>query len=224
MAKSLKDLLKGLDNASEIEKQIRANLQAESCKLFIDDGEENIYIPKHRLDEKIKELKSAQSTIDSLNTSVKELQGKVDSGEDSQTTIKELKGKIKQYEQSVKDVKIASALELLALENKAKDKNDLKAFLDLSKVTINEAGEVGGLKEQVEALKANKSYLFEDVSEPSNNLGGFFGGTGIPGKPSNETIFGSKTTHEGDFGKALAQMNNSNGNEGKEIDSDYFFK
>ena len=64
----------------------------------------------------------------------------------------------------------------------------------------------------------SKPYLFNEQQSQQQ----VFGGTGAPGKPSNEYLFGSKTMHEGDFGKMLAQSNNVK--ESNQVDSDYFFK
>ena len=94
-------------------------------------------------------------------------------------------------------------------------------MIDKSKITVGTNGEVTGIKEQVESLKKEKSYLFE--IEEQQNKGGFnFFGTGSPGKPSNLNLFDSKTVSASDFGKSLAQQNKSNSEE--QIDSDYYFK
>ena len=72
------------------------------------------------------------------------------------------------------------------------------------------------------SLQEKKAYLFGEVEpqgEPQNPPSFF--GTGAPGKPSNLNAFGSKTTHEGDFGKLLGQKVTE---EKQQIDSDYFFK
>ena len=45
MAKQLKDFLAGLDNATEIENKINDALKEAGCKIFVDDGKENIYVP-----------------------------------------------------------------------------------------------------------------------------------------------------------------------------------
>lgn len=222
MSKSLSDLLTGVPNAMEVENIIKNNMKNEGCKLFIDDGKENIYIPKSRLDSKISELKQANETITSLNATVSELEKNTGNSEETAKTIKSLQEKVEAYDKQMKDIKITNALELVALENKAKDAKDLKAFVDLTKVAISESGEVTGLKEQVADLVKTKSYLF-DAQEEDAPQTGIFGGTGLIGKPSTDNVFGSKTAHAGDFGKLLAQQSKSQSEESK-IDSDYFFK
>ena len=219
MAKTLRDLLSGIENAAEVERVIKQNLRDEDCKLFIDDGVDNIYIPKSRLDAKIAELKSANATIDSLNGTIDELKANKGADEKTAETIKNLKAQIKAHEGEMKALQINNALDLLARDKKAKDIDVLKALIDMSKVSVDTNGQVLGLAEQVDALVESKAYLF-DVEEAGNP---FFGGTGAPGKPNNENIFGSKTQHAGDFGRMLAQQNNNKQADGNQVDSDYFF-
>lgn len=214
MAKSLKDLLQGLDNAAEVEKVIKQNLRDENCKLFIDDGVENIYIPKARLDAKIAELRAANDTINNLNDRIDEFNGNPKDAD----TIKNLKAEVKNYQQQLKQVQLDNAIANAAKDCKAKDIQDVKAFLDMSKISLDTNGNVLGLKEQVDALVESKPYLF-DVQEPQQQSP--FKGTGAPGKPSNEYLFGSQTMHEGDFGKLLAQQSKPQNTQ--EVNSDYFF-
>ena len=215
MAKSLKDLLKGIDNAEEVERIIKQNLRDESCKLFIDDGEENIYVPKSRLDSKIAELRAANETINNLTDQIDSFNGNPKDAD----TIKNLKAEVKNYQAQLKQVQLDNAIANMAKDVNAKDVKDVKAFLDMSQISLDTNGNVLGLKEQVDALVESKPYLFNEQQSQQQ----VFGGTGAPGKPSNEYLFGSKTMHEGDFGKMLAQQSNIT-KESNQVDSDYFFK
>lgn len=216
MAITLKDLLAGLENASEVEKAIKQNLKENNCKLFVDDGEENIYVPKSRLDSKIAELKKANATIDELDTKIHDFENNTQVNEYAQK-IKDLEAQIAQHNNEVKDIKINSALDALGKEMNVKDMEVLRKLIDLEKVDIDAAGQVKGLKEQVDALVESKGYLFGAQQNP--NAPGF-GGTGAPGKPNSDFVFGSKTNEAGSFGKQLA------GQVAKveEIGADYYFK
>lgn len=210
MAKNLKDLLHGIDNAAEVEKVIRQNLKDEGCKLFIDDGEENIYVPKSRLDAKIAELRAANETINNLND-------QLDNNPKDAETIKSLKAEVKNYQAQLKQVHIDNAVSNVAKEAGAINVKDIQAFIDMSKVSMDTNGNVLGLQEQVDQLVKDKPYLFNNQQGPQ------FKGTGAPGKPSNTYLFGSKTMNEGDFGKMLAGDNKPQNNN-NQVDSDYFFK
>ena len=213
--KQIREFLAGLDNAAEVELKIKQALEDAGCKIFIDDGKDNRYVPKSRLDAKIAELAEANTEIDSLQAKVKDTSG-------ASEEVEQLKAKIASMEAEAKNKQLKDAIAAAAGDAKARDIDDLMKFLDMDKVQLDEAGKVTGLKEQIEALQKDKAYLFETVEpqgEPQS-MPSFFG-TGSPGKPSNLNAFGSKTTHEGDFGKLLGQKVTE---EKQQIDSDYFFK
>lgn len=226
----LKDFMEGIENADEVVAKLQENLKAQKCKIFVDDGQKNIYIPKHRLDTKIGELNAANTTIASLNSTIKTLKSQI-GDEDAQTTIQTLQTQVGDYEKKIKEIQINNAIELLAVEHKAHDSKDLKGFLDMDKISIDKEGNVIGAKEQLETLVKDKPYLFEAQPDADGDKGGadkglsnpLFKGLGNPGKPDNSNLFGSQTTHEGDFGKLLAQSGNGVESE-KKIDADYFFK
>ena len=213
--KQIREFLAGLDNAAEVELKIKQALEDAGCKIFIDDGKENKYVPKNRLDAKIAELAEANTEIESLQTKVKDTS-------DADKEVEELKAKIASMEAEAKNKQLKDAIQAQATQAKARDVDDLMKFLDMDKVQLDEAGNVTGLKEQIVQLQKDKAYLFE-VVEPQGAPQGMpsFFGTGSPGKPSNLNAFGSKTTHEGDFGKLLGQKVTE---ERQQIDSDYFFK
>lgn len=226
MSKNIKDFLQGVDNADAVAKIILDNLKDAKCKLFIDDGDKNIFVPKSRLDAKIGELNTATQTITTLNTSIKTLEAQVKDDDKAKETIKNLQNDLDNYKKALKDNQIESALQMCALEYKAHDAKDLKGFLDMGKISIGDNGKVIGIKEQIESLKKEKAYLFE-VSEPEPQQGGKnpFNGTGVPGKQANGFVFNSQTAQPGDFGKMLAQQNGvPKAQEGKVFGSDYFFK
>lgn len=214
----LSELLEGIENAADIETKINAALADKKCKIFIDDGDKNIYVPKSRLDDKIGELREANTTIEKLEAKVTKLKN----NHEEDTTIADLENQIGNYKAKLKQVTIDNAIKLVATESKAKDSKDLAKFLDMDKITVNDNGEVAGIKEQVDELIKNKSYLFE-ASEPEQSKSPFpFMAPGDPGRPVGGQIGQSKTFHEGDFGKMLSQQNK--GDSEKPIDSDYFFK
>ena len=213
--KQIREFLAGLDNAAEVELKIKQALEDAGCKIFIDDGKENRYVPKNRLDAKIAELAEA-------NTEIESLQAKVKDPSVAEKEVEKLKAKIASMEAEAKNKQLKDAIQAEATQAKARDVDDLMKFLDMDKVQLDEAGNVTGLKEQIVQLQKDKAYLFE-VVEPQGAPQGMpsFFGTGSPGKPSNLNAFGSKTTHEGDFGKLLGQKVTE---ERQQIDSDYFFK
>ena len=212
MAKrKLREFLVGLDNAAEVELTITKALEEQGCKILIDD-KDNRYVPKNRLDAKIAELAEANDEIESLQKQVKD-------PTEAERQVKALEEKIAGMEAQAKKEKLTTAINKELADAKPKDINDLMKFLDMEKVVLKDDGTVDGLTDQLAALQKDKAYLFDNV-EPQPQPGKGFLNLGSPGKPSNLNAFGSKTTHEGDFGSLLGKQCNE---QAQQIDSNYFF-
>lgn len=212
MAKrKLREFLATLDNAAEVELAITKALEEQGCKILIDD-KDNRYVPKNRLDAKIAELAEANEEIESLQKQVKD-------PTEAEKQVKALEEKIAGMEAQAKKEKLTTAINKALAEAKPKDVNDLMKFLDMEKVELKEDGTVDGLTDQLTALQKDKAYLFDNVESQSQPNKGFLN-LGSPGKPSNLNAFGSKTTHEGDFGALLGKQCNE---QAQQVDSNYFF-
>ena len=212
MAKrKLREFLAALDNAAEVELAITKALEEQGCKILIDD-KDNRYVPKNRLDAKIAELAEANEEIESLQKQVK-------NPTEAEKQVKALEEKIAGMEEAAKKEKLTVAINKQLADAKPKDVNDLMKFLDMEKVVLKDDGTVDGLTDQLTALQKDKAYLFDNVEpQPQPNKG--FLNLGSPGKPSNLNAFGSKTTHEGDFGALLGKQCNE---QAQQVDSNYFF-
>lgn len=212
MAKrKLREFLAALDNAAEVELAITKALEEQGCKILIDD-KDNRYVPKNRLDAKIAELAEANEEIESLQKQVK-------NPTEAEKQVKALEEKIAGMEEAAKKEKLSTAINKQLADAKPKDVNDLMKFLDMEKVVLKDDGTVEGLTDQLATLQKDKAYLFDNVEpQPQPNKG--FLNLGSPGKPSNLNAFGSKTTHEGDFGALLGKQCSE---QAQQIDSNYFF-
>lgn len=212
MAKrKLREFLAALDNAAEVELAITKALEEQGCKILIDD-KDNRYVPKNRLDAKIAELAEANEEIESLQKQVKD-------PTEAEKQVKALEEKIAGMEEAAKKEKLSTAINKELAEAKPKDVNDLMKFLDMEKVVLKEDGTIEGLTDQLATLQKDKAYLFDNVEpQPQPNKG--FLNLGSPGKPSNLNAFGSKTTHEGDFGALLGKQCSE---QAQQVDSNYFF-
>lgn len=212
MAKrKLREFLAALDNAAEVELAITKALEEQGCKILIDD-KDNRYVPKNRLDAKIAELAEANEEIESLQKQVK-------NPTEAEKQVKALEEKIAGMEEAAKKEKLSTAINKQLADAKPKDVNDLVKFLDMEKVVLKDDGTVEGLTDQLTALQKDKAYLF-DNAEPQPQPGKGFLNLGSPGKPSNLNAFGSKTTHEGDFGALLGKQCSE---QAQQVDSNYFF-
>lgn len=181
-------------------------------------------------DERYNKLKTQKDDLkgqlDTANATIEDLKKNNTDNETLQNTIKGHEATIANLKKEAETKDFNYALDTALKESKCKNTKALKALLNMEVIKVN-GDKVEGLEDQLKTLKESDSYLFDVVEEPGNgNQGGLAGlFTGAPGKPSNLNLFGSKTTHEGDFGKALAQQGRPQVSDGQEvIDSDYFFK
>lgn len=221
---SLRDLLSGFDgDASQVERIMKSNARAEGIKILLDDGDENCFVPKKRLDAKIDEL-----------TTLKKNLGDIDDNEIK--TLKadkeELEDKVKEYEAKIKTNNLQSHMKALAEEFKSQDPTgmDLLNFIDQSKIVYKDDGTVEGIKDQVTELAKNKTYLFGSNKQQNNNnsLEGLFsqqqpptpgqGGTGLPGNANFANILNNAQSKEGVFGENLFNSSQAPNN-----DKDYYF-
>lgn len=225
----LRDLLEGVEgDATKIERIIKNNAKAEGIKLLLDDGDENCYVPKSRLDKKIKELKDLQESA---------------GGEDVAKEISDLKKeketletKVADYENKIKTNTLHAHMKDLASEFKCQDATglDLLNFVDKDKIVYKEDGTIDGIKSQIDELVKSKPYLFGannqngfngtgSVNNGGTSLGDILGGTGVPGGGAGTgSYMNGNAKQEGLFGQQLFDMNN--GNKENKVDADYYFK
>ena len=124
-------------------------------------------IPKSRLDDKIKELKTANDTIAERDQQIEGLKPKAAGNEALQNEITRLQQENKDNaDKHAAD--LAEQQRTFALESALKDANvhnpkSVKALLDMEKIKLN--GEaLDGLTEQLDALKQSDAYLFASAS------------------------------------------------------------
>ena len=161
--KQIREFLAGLDNAAEVELKLKQALEDAGCKIFIDDGKDNRYVPKNRLDAKIAELAEA-------NTEIESLQAKVKDPSVAEKEVETLKAKIASMEAEAKNKQLKDAIQAQATQAKARDVDDLMKFLDMDKIKLDEAGKVTGLEEQIKELQEKKAYLFGEVKSLNSRI------------------------------------------------------
>lgn len=77
------------------------------------------------------------------------------------------------------------ALEGALTSAKARNVKAVKALLEADKIKINKDGSFSGLSEQLDALKKDNGYLFEE-EKPTEPKPSFLGGTGGGNPPTND--------------------------------------
>ena len=160
---SLKELL-----GEELYNQVMEKIP-EDKKLILNDGS---YIPKSRLDEEIQKRQQSEEQIKQYDEQLKELKKQVKDDEDLTAKIKEYEDYNKQmkqdYEEKIKQMSFEHALDKAisqAQPRDAKAEKAVKALIDKDKLQFDaDSGEITGLKEQLDNIKEEANYLFEQDS------------------------------------------------------------
>jgi len=119
------------------------------------------YIPKARMDEVITQKNQLKTQVTEISLQLESLKTSAIGNEALTKTIAELQTKNTESETKFKKSLITSAIKFQAQIEKAKDANDILAFVDHSKISLDESGKAIGLDEQLVELKKNKAYLFD---------------------------------------------------------------
>lgn len=158
----------------ELQTALKDNKEVKLVNLA--DGQ---YVDKKKLDTKITELATANTTIQTLQETVKKFDG---------VDVEKLKQDVTNWEQKynsdISNIKKDSAIEMAIMQAKGRNPKAIKALLDLDKISLKEDGTIEGL--DLESLKETDSYLF-DVETKSNIGTGFNPGEGNGNNEDLET-------------------------------------
>lgn len=143
--------------------------------------ESKVYITKHEnIDERYSKLKSQKSELDKQlaerDTQLEELKKNNSNNAELLKQLDDLKKSNEtsktEYENKISQMEFDYALDKALLGAKCKNTTALKALLNLENINLKE-GKFEGLEEQLETLKENDSYLFEEVSNDTGSVGDF---------------------------------------------------
>ena len=138
---------------------------------FVDLSEGN-YVDKGKFDGKAAELKTANDTITDLQGKVKAFDG---------VDIEKLKQDVKdaqvKYDTDIGTLKKSSAINLALVGAKARDVKAVLPFINMDAVTVD-GDKVLGLDEQVQNLKKDKAFLFEEEKSADNQTAGHISSAG----------------------------------------------
>lgn len=130
----------------------------------IDLVDSSSYIPKERFDQVNNDKKEYKKQLDERDKQLNDIQGKVKDNETLNKEIEDLKTVNKKttedYEEKIKKLQFDTTLNNVLKNANAKDSKLIRALLDESKLTVD-GDNVIGLKEQLEAIKKERDYLFE---------------------------------------------------------------
>ena len=155
----IKELLRKLGYADEDITKIEKGLSDEKIFLTKDENIEERY---SKLKTQKEELEGQVNTLTEINTNI---QTEYDNYKKGSITQEEYETKVKEIQEEA-DNKVKQnnfdsklAVKLMSKEINAKDVVDIKANLDMSKISLDGENFIG-LDEQIKSLKEKKDYLF----------------------------------------------------------------
>lgn len=167
----LKELL-----GEELFKQVEEKLGDKKIDI-VNDGR---WIPKDKFDDVNIEKNEYKGQIDDLNKELGKLKKQVKDDDEVTKKIGELEKEIENKEKEMESLRKTNAIKFEVLKANPKDVNDILPHIDNEVVKI-EDGEVIGLKEQIEKLKEEKTYLFKEDAPAGTG-----GSKGNPPRGGNE--------------------------------------
>lgn len=210
----LKDLLAGCTatDPAGIEAHINAQIKAQNLKLFIDDGDKNIFVPKSRLDTVLGQLRTANETITQQAEDIAKVGKLTEDNSEAQATIASLQKQLGDSQKAMQKLSVTTAVSVAAEKlGFILPAEDLVGFVDIEKLKVNSDGTVTGVEEALNNLKQSKPYLVKATEGSGNDGGngsgaGNAGGTGDPGKSNNSAVFGGNGYKPGQFGKLMGEQ------------------
>ena len=170
----LKDILK----KHGVEDQVIENI-------FSDMAEGKVYITKEQnIEERYSKVKNQKNELDKQladrDKQIEELMKNNSSNTELLNQLEALKqenlNSKNEYESKISKLEFNYALDKALLGAKCRNTTALKALLRLDDIKMNE-GKLEGLEEQLETLRENDGYLFEEVQGANTGSVGNFGST-----------------------------------------------
>ena len=166
------------------------------------------YVPKADLDAKQQELDTANNTIKGLRETAKAWDGK-----DPKKLEDDLKDLQIKYDTDTANIRKAAAIDLALTRARARDPQLTRAALNMDEIKIDKDGKVTGLDAQVESLKKDKAWLFEDDAAAGQQDGADSGKGAAGGKLSGGSGYtptgGGKPNAAVDLRSAIAEHYNA---------------
>ena len=130
---------------------------AKDAKFEVVNAAGGAYVPKADLDTKAQELTTANNTIKDLRAAAKAWDGK-----DPKKLEDDLKALQTKYDTDTANIRRDAAIDLALTRAHARDPQLTRAALSMDDIKIGADGKIIGLDAQVESLKKDKAWLFEE--------------------------------------------------------------
>lgn len=152
---TIEELLKALGIADDKQADAKKTINS-----YLDGA----YVPKSRFNEVNEEKKTLTATVTERDKQLEALKKSTGDAEKLKAEIKSLQDANKKAKEeadsAMKNLRISDAIKM-AIASDAQDVDIVSGLVDREKLIMGEDGKITGLKEQVEALKKNKPFLFK---------------------------------------------------------------
>lgn len=190
--------------------------QAKSILSMHKEALDGNFVAKHRFDEVNGELKTAKEQVSERDKQIKELKKFEGDSKELAEKIKELEEanttKDQEYKNQLALERKKNAIKLALLEDEAGKPHDadmVMGLFNIDQITLDEAtGKISaGFKEQSEAIRKEKSFLFTAKEDPNASGTPATPGFKPVGTPPADGDKGGKATDPSiSYGKSLAQL------------------
>ncbi|NLI05374.1 MAG: scaffolding protein [Actinomycetaceae bacterium] len=145
------------------------------------------YIPKDKFDSVNNDVKTYKAQLTELQTQLEAVKASAAGNQQLQAEIQKLQTQLTEKDAEMKQQAFNIAVKDSIRGYKVHDPDVIMPLLDMKTIAQGENGSIVGLKEQLEAMKTARPYLF---IEENSSKGGFGGSTTPPAeKPSpNDAI------------------------------------
>lgn len=169
----LKEILGEELYASFSEKVTSYNIANPDKSIKIADLSSGAYVSKQKHDDALAEINGYKEQIANRDKDIEELKEASKGNDELTSKYTELQGK---YEKDTKDLQdkltqsqYNAAIDLALMGSGAKNTKALRALLDMEKIKY-ENDTLSGLDEQLESIRKDNDFLFEDVAKKSGGM------------------------------------------------------
>lgn len=176
--------------------------------VLIDSKKEPVFIPKSRFDEVNTQRKQYKDQADQLVSDLEGMKETAKGNEKLTADLEQARVKLQETEAKINGVKLEAEVKIALKSANARNEKLVSSLLDMSKLTVNDKGEVEGLADQLKALKETDDYLF-DLKGTDGDKGGDpndKGGTGGTGNIGAGASTGGQGGKEESIGARLAKQ------------------
>ena len=154
--------------------------------VLINHREKAEFVPSSRLNEVVAQRETFKTQAEQAIIELNKLKGQQGMSEEAQNQINTLIGQNETLLEQLKETNIQ--VEIMSSASDAINPKDVLPFIDMSKIKQDKEGNVvGGVKEEVDRIRAEKPYLFNKQQENPNSKGGFDGSGGNGGTGNVKT-------------------------------------